>query len=364
MLRMKAGLFVGATLYLMAGVAGAVPVEVKVAEVASNAIEAKAKAIASAEQQAFESYVLQNAPTEAAKILEVYGKEQISQFVTGYEVVEEKITDRSYRATLKVDVNEQVVNALFDTAKTAHSSAPLSAAEREDGAILVLPVTKDASGILLWEAENNWREAFNAAALQRGFGKLVMPYGDPTDRLMIDAGNVTTAGFTMLSGLARRYGASDILIAVMQPSLDNPAQALQVDLRFLSAGQSKRQIVNVKGEEDRDYAALLSKAATKVVDGLAKQLQMKQLAASGDAPLPRTTLNAVLPLSDVRDWAELQERLGDIQVIESVDVLEADWQQVTMALTFRGTPETLGQQLGQANIHVKQGQDTLMLALR
>ena len=354
-----------AVLWLFPACVMAESVEVSVSEVAENAIIAKQKAIQSAEQQAFELFVTKHAPTQAEKILQLYTPDQRSAFVGGYEVVTEEMTDRTYRATMKVDVNDKAIAGLMETVKQAEAPIPLTLAERRDGAILVLPVTKDASGIVLWESDNRWREAMNATALQRGFNRLVMPYGDPTDRLMIDAGNVTTAGYPLLSGIARRYGASDILVAVMQPSIDKPNEQLQVDLRFVGVDGTKRQLITVNAEDPKEgLPALLNRAAVKIVDGLSKQAEMQRRMANGEKPMTRGTLNAVLALNNVGDWAELQQRLQAVQSVESFDLLSADWRQVTLALNYVGSPELLGQQLASANIHVQHEVDKLRLAIR
>ncbi len=340
----------------------AATVEVSVSEVGPTAMEAKQKAVTAAEKKAFSDYVTSKAPQQAAKILAAYDAEQISQFIVGYQVLEESMTDRSYRAKLSMDINDKAVGALFDTATGAGQDAAVTGGGES---LLVLPVLRNSSGIFLWETDNQWRQLLNSAALQLGQGKLVMPYGDPTDKLMMDSGSVTNANFAMLSSLAKRYGVGEVLVAVLEPDFEQPAKSLKVDLRFFDGSGAKGQIISVDANANESLPQMMQRTADKIVVGLVRRIEKQQQAGSGAATETKTQqLQAVLPMTKLTDWVELQKRLKLINAVDSFEVLSADWQEVRMTLHYHGTPEVLGQELARANIHVKQGADALMLAVR
>lgn len=339
--------------------AAAESVEVSVSERGRDATEARSAALVAAEQKAFRKLIMERSPDKAEAILGSYEPQHISQMVQGYEVVNETITDNSYHAKLKIEFHDAMISRLLNP-QAAETNASQAAADEpsETQAVLVLPVFRDGLGIFLWGEENVWREHLNRAAISMGFDRLVMPYGDPTDRLMIDSGNVTTASYALLSGMARRYGAREILIAVAEPEFGSEPIAVNTTLRVLGPQTMDNHKFRMVGE---DLKEALRKSAEAVVTGINGG---QESAEGGEAKPPLHELAARVVLSHVRDWVELRGRLEQIEGIEHIDVVRADWKEMMLTLSYRGQPELLGQQLAQANIAVEKGDGFLKLAIR
>ncbi len=335
-------------------------VQVRVMERGESAAQARNAALAKAEQKAFRKLVMERAPNKADAILGSYESQHISQLVQGYEVIDEVITDNSYRATLKIIFNDGLIAKLLNP--DANSAYDKDAGQdfANSNAVLVLPVYRDESGIFLWGEGNIWREYVNRAAVSLGFDKVVMPYGDPTDRLMIDAGNVTTASYALLSGIARRYGAGKVVIAVAEPEFGAEPITINAILRVLSPDNMEvRNLLRVGDNLEK----ALKNIAEAVISDIGRELR-----TDDELPLEERRLYKIAAhISDrvgVQQLVTIRNKLHNIEGVEDVAVTVADWQNIILEIFYRGNPEMFGRQLAVSGVKVREGDGYLMLSLR
>lgn len=340
----------------------AASVEVTVAKRGKDATEARELAIFDAEQKAFRKLLIEKVPARAEAILSSYEPSHISALVQGYEVLDERMTDTSYRATLRMSFNDAIIDQMTRLPAAA-GSAPLEdvplppGVESHREAILVMPVFRDERGIMLWDEDNQWRSWMNEAALV-GKGKLVMPFGDPTDRLMIDSGNVTTASYGLLAPLAERYGAQSIIVAIAEPVYQAVPPMVNVTLRYLAPGAiSERQIVL----EDQQVGRALKAGAYAVIENILTEKQ-REIEEANTVPLIH--LDARMDFSRMQDWVAAKRRMQQIPEIEAIVENSADWNGMEFQLAFRGTPEELGMALRQVDIRATKGDELLLIGLR
>lgn len=346
--------------------AQAIEVEVKVFEKGINAMEARAKALANAEKRGFAAVVKQKAPDEAEQILKDYEGYNISPYILGYHAKNEVVTDTSYRAVLVLDFDDQFIsNALQQTTAvqnaTTTPTAPFDTTMQATGdAILVLPVFRSPRGVMLWEENNLWRQHINQMVLQHGHGEFVVPYGDPTDRLSVNASNIMTANFARLAPLLQRYGANRALIAAIG---ERGANGFSLTLRELSPQGDTLNIKHVEPDEKLSANQLLQVAAEDLIQNYLKQ---QQLAENPEEALENEShvIGARISLNNARDWGELRARLQAIKVLDDIQVLNADASGMALQLTFRGQPRSFGEALVKNGIAATQQNEELWLALR
>ncbi len=344
--------------------------EVDVAERGANATEARTKAMAAADRLAFEKIINAKLPKQAKAVLKAYTPEAISEMVLGYEVVTEKMTPNTYRATIKVKFDDAAIEKITgvtaeDTSKENNVAA--AAAAVSSSAVLILPVWFDERNILLWETNNGWREMISRVALQADSGQWIVPFGDPTDMVTTDSTQIETAGYEALAPLAARYGAGSILVAIAKPGVG----VLDVELRHLTKAGAEKEIVSVQAKDNTTTPEELMKKAAEILllgdertDPAA--LTGKQRAArSGARNIPELhQINLLLHLKQARDWAELNHRLHTIEGVEKLEVVVADWRRMQMKMSYRGDPEDLGEAMAKAGLTVNQSASMLLIGIR
>jgi len=213
---------------------------------------------------------------------------------------------------------------------------------------------------MLWEDGNLWRDELNAAVLQQGGGKFVVPYGDPNDKLSVTASNITTANYARLEPLLRRYGASKALIAVI---FERGSNGLGLTLREISARGDSLNISHVEPKPGVNTANLLHEAAEDLIGNYFKR---KELAEHPEQAVAEEShdVSAYIALNNARDWGDLRARLNNVPVIENMQVMNADAQGITMNITFKGNPAQFGESLVAQGIYASKQNDQLWLTLR
>ena len=87
-------------------------------------------------------------------------------------------------------------------------------AETVSKPVLIVAVQRDAGGVLLWEDENRWRQAWEERAPHAGLVPFLLPLGDVIDLATIDAERALAGDAKALAALAALYGTSEVVVAV------------------------------------------------------------------------------------------------------------------------------------------------------
>jgi hypothetical protein len=332
----------------------------------TNASEAKEIAVAEGEQAAFRKLIEQMEPERAAAIIAGTPRERISAMVRGYEVVEEKMSPKSYRATLRYNFDPRQLSRVVQMESTAVSTTAGVSGKKElfskplnPQAILLLPVWKDRNVYRFWEAENIWRLIWGSLTLQYGNGLIVVPFGDQRDQRDMEGGRVLESDFVLLAPVAERYGTGQIWTMYAEVDEDDPAQTLIVTLRKISPN------TNIVKEEYRyplkareTLNAQMQRAAIDIL----KRIQNTQPATAASEEQVNT-LTVHMMQVDLKDWEEIRRKLLKVPAMQKVDVISMSYYQTSVLLTYRGNPELLGKMLAAAGFRLFRDKETLVLGL-
>lgn len=341
--------------------ASALEVEVKVFEKGANAIEARKKALENAEKRGFAAIVKQKAPEHSEQILKDYQGFDISQYILGYHAKDEVVTDTSYRAKIILDFDDRFVRNVTqqDIPTITQNQTPYVTSEPTGNAILLIPVLRTAQGISLWEENNLWRDYLNEMILTHGDGKFVAPYGDPNDRLSINASNVTSANYARLEPLLKRYGANRVIIAIIN---ERGVSGYSLTLRELSPHGDSLKVDRIDAQQNVTSQELLRVTAEDLILGyLDKQHQLENPTQAVEQV---HEVEARISLNNARDWGELRARLQNIETVLEMQVLGADASGMTLQITFKGEAKNFGQALVNNSISASKHNEQLWLALR
>ncbi len=329
----------------------------------TNASEAKDIAVAEGEIEAFRKLIEQLEPARVDDIMAHTPRERISAMVRGYEVMEEKMSSKTYRATLRYHFDPRQVSRVLEKdivpRVTGGKPAEVTTKPLNPNAILVLPVWKDRSVYQLWEADNIWRLIWSSLTLQYGNGMIVAPFGDQRDQRDLEASRVLDSDFVLLAPVAERYGTGQIWTVYADVNEDDPAQTLHVTVRrILPNATVTREQYDYTLKPRETLNAQMQRAAIDIL----RRIQNQQ-APTAAAEEQINTLQVRMMQVDMKDWETIRRKLLDVPAMQKVEITSMSYFQTNVMLTYRGTPDLLGKMLAAAGFRLFRDGDILVLGL-
>lgn len=332
--------------------------DIDVSAEAADATQARMIAMEKGEREGFKRLLPQLLPeAEAVAKAEHMAGDAISRAVRGYEVRNEKITARSYQATLDITFDPQQVSALLSAGKPQPQSGATQSLPTKPAAsvpvpstVLVLPVMYMPEGQppVLWEENNLWRSTWNAID-RRDATAIRLPIGDRSDQAMLAAAQVKQAPYPAFSVIAERYQAASVLVAEAE-MMDK--ETLNVNLRRLTPdGQDMRQTLTYRASGGALQEQLIRQAAEDIVQRLLTENRGNGQAAT-QAGKAQRQLTVLVPLQKLEDWVILRKRLRVVPQVERVELSAISDQQADIVLYYKGEEAALASALAGQGIHV------------
>lgn len=318
--------------------------DVEVEATGDSATAARDAAIAQGQMAAFTKLLEQMDPTDGKAKAAKYNATQVANTVRGMEVMNEKMTSKSYKATLKLTFDPDQIRQVLGqapagaAASTATATTTAATAPRAlPSAVLILPILRRDQSLQLWEEGNQWRTIWNSVALEKGAGQLVVPYGDPNDISVVDAQKAISGGYGLFQPLADRYGAQEVVVteAIYQPGI-RPLK-MKVNIRRVGPGYDELTTSIYDGKPEETPEMLLIRAAQEVATDL-----QKSQAALNDATNEQINRMTVLAtISNLRDWIVMRKMLERVPMITDTELAALSFRQADVVLYYRGPAENL-----------------------
>jgi len=220
--------------------------------------------------------------------------------------------------------------------------------------VLVVALFEDGGRTWLWEPDNAWRAAWNVVTLEMRGGNVVTPYGDEIDAQVLTIANATSASYSLLLPLFKRYGVSEVVIAKAAYH-EKPSPGLEVVRRDIGQARSEVFVSSYRSDPLEQKEALLSRAAHDVAEQVLRQrenlwsrppAQRTMAAAATDRVL------IVVPFSRLSSWTQVRGILLGIPTVGRLDVLAMSAQQVDAVVQFRGPADALSRDLQSSGLRV------------
>src|SRR5205807_4410084 len=112
------------------------------------------------------------------------------------------------------DKNVGDKSSVDNGAKSPAESGSKPSAESGNRVLVVLPVYRDGSNLVLWDDPNAWRAAWSQRPTGSGIGRLVLPLGDAGDLAAIDAERAGSGKSEALIAIAQRNRGSEAVVAL------------------------------------------------------------------------------------------------------------------------------------------------------
>ncbi len=298
---------------------------------ADNAAQARDRAFAAGQYEAFQRLMARLVPEAARDQVPDLAVEDIVPMVRDVAVSDEKASSVRYIASLGVRFKGDAVREFLRGAGVPY-------AEGRDEPLLVLPVFIAEAGPVLWSDPNPWRDAWTRGSA----GALVpihAPLGELADLAAISADQALLMERTALEAIAARYGVADVLVATAR--LDDGtdgAAALVLDLSpFGPSVPRPVRRLTLPAEADEARENLMARGVETVAAAVDEAYKAGNVIAADRGG----SLLVEAPLAGLESWLALRRRLDMVSLLDGYRVSSLSTQRAQMILDHVGEPADL-----------------------
>lgn len=320
--------------------------------------EAEEKAVDYAKKRAL--YLLArklNVP-QASEQLAKLRPQDIEEMIRGYTVIRTQRKDEVTYAEVAVSIVDTPLRRLVGLPE--EDAAPKF---RRRG-VLIMAVYMDGDRPLLWERRNPLLEPLKSQSLKLGKGSVVMPVGDPEDLRVVDYNNILTIEYRGIQSMLDRYGAGEVLVAVVKTGAEGSEDPTDILIRRLSDRGIKLERVTIKPtkpaatEADRVNDAVY--AISQVATDLASSVSLEERRALEGVPVLPVTFSFIT----MKEYGDLQAAVRAYPGIRQLDIPSIDLHKVQGTLYYDGDEQKLRDHLRKYAIFVRPNADGWTISLR
>jgi hypothetical protein len=237
--------------------------------------------------------------------------------------------------------------------KSSADSGGKSPAEGGNRAIVVLPVYRDGSNVVLWDDPNAWRVAWSQRPAGSGLGRLVLPLGDAGDLATIDAEKAGSGKPEALTAIAQRNSGSEAVVALATAQRQGDKLAgLDVTVKRYRYGHLvDTQSSSFEADPAESEADLLKRAA----EATAAEIETgAKLNADAHSNQP-ASLAVTVPITTLGEWVQVRNRLASVSSIRKIDLLSLSRQEARIEVRYVGSQDQLKSSLAEVNLDLAGG---------
>lgn len=305
---------------------------IEVDETARTAAEARRIAIQKAQDKAFEQLVARLISEEARLLFALPERADPSDYLLGFEVVEEKNSPVRYIATLNISFDPEKMEQLFGLQDIAYVAITPEPA-------LVFPLQWAGGGWLLWEEENAFREAWREHGGGNHIVDLRLPEGALSERTAVTPEQLLVGRQKdRLMELAASYGAGEVKVAAARIVGDTFGRTTRLEIDLTTVlGSGEPLSLTVYPAPDESMEELLARGVETVLSRL--DYEWKQRALSRFGAFEEIALH--IPAETGAEWAALLDRLKRTPVVREVKVRRLSLPESLVVVRYQGTFEQL-----------------------
>lgn len=303
-----------------------------------DAADAREQAMARAETLALTNLLSKLAPPgQTEEIISKLDPRKMAALVRGTEVLDEVITDNRYRAKVIVSFDADAVSNIITQASDPNTE---DFTQPTTNAFLIVPSYVDGKkDPVLWDDSNAWWKVWKAQAVEYLSGDIIVPVGDTSDRIVVDAATLPSATYATLSAYAIRYGVSDIII-LDATFTRKPDMMLSVVKRRINRVRNEVNMLTFRADPQETQETLLQRAAKDIADSLTVKKEENDVIKAGYGG-ERNKLMLLISVTTLKSWVEIRDKLQSLPMIDRVETLAISPKQVDVTLYYRGSPESL-----------------------
>jgi hypothetical protein len=330
---------------------------IEVDETSRNVASARDRALRKGRRQALVSLFRRMILTTDMERLPEFSDLDVQDYVSGFEINNERRSSVRYIASLVVHFNRDKVNDVL-------SNNQIPFAETLGRAVSVLPVFEEGGTLRLWEKDNLWREAWQNYDMTNNLVPVDTPTPTLKNRLYISALQARNDDQRSIQSYIERSALNELIVAVAtlrkSPSRDQISLDIHLKQNSLvkeADYQPKTLTVSLPAYDEAGnsnlealYAAGVD-AASRWVDDLWKMQVLvnygisSKIAVHGD-------------LEKINDWVIMQRQLEKVNLVKKVDLKNLNIETVDLEIEFSGVAEQLVLSLAQQGVRLYQDDET------
>lgn len=311
----------------------------------SSAFEARTKAMADAQRQAYNALLEKVLPQHESSLPNLTD-EQLDALVQSIEVQSEKNSDVRYLGTLTIRFNPKAVQQWFAQQNKTVVSPSLNKAT------VIVPVLVRHEKILLWEENNPWWQAWNQKT-DLDSETLVVPMGDLQDLKNLSAKDALEGNIEAIRKMLIRYHADRMIIPILY---EDTLSRLEIH-HYTTEGLVDRSAAVNFNTVEYAPAALLPLAMAKVIDASTTALQTS-------LPYEPKTLHFIVTFNNYPEWIDLQRRLESLEGVKKMTLHNLSLKQARVSLNCSSSETFLENQLKARGISIEQETSNLAPQIR
>lgn len=265
--------------------------------------------------------------------------ERLNFMVQALEVADEKTSNVRYLANMTVTFKPGEIRRLL-------READIPFAETPSKPVLVLPLQQQGGVMVLWEDPNLWREAWSRLQLGGGLVPLIVPVGDLSDIVDVDAAQAAEGDPLRLSAIARRYGAGDVLVTIA--TLSDTGELIQIDIAASRIGSSAQMsvLLSIQSTDPLAVPGLLRGAAADIAAAVEDSWKASNI-IEFDRP---GRIVVAVPLTSLEQWISVERRLNNIASISEVSLISLTRDSAEIEIIHFGDETQLATTLAQQDL--------------
>ncbi len=329
---------------------------VEVDETSRNVATSRSRALLKGQRQALERLFRRIIRISDREKLPSFSDQEVQDFISGFEINDERRSSVRYIASLVVHFNRSKVNDVL-------SFYQIPFAETLGTAVSVLPVLEEAGALMLWEKNNKWREAWQDYDVINNLVPVDTPLPSLKNKMYISALQAKTGDQRSIDAYIEENTLNDMIIATATVRKNAATEELVLDIQLdrndptLSAENASTELtVSVPAYDEAGmpntealYVAGVD-AATDWVDDLwkAKVLVNYDFASK---------ITAHGALTKIEDWLIIQRQLDKVNLVRNVNLKSITINEIDLEIEFAGAPEQLALSLAQQGLMLEQNGD-------
>ena len=330
---------------------------IEVDETSRNVATARDRAMRKGQRQALVRLFRRIILTADMKKLPEFSDLDVQDYISGFEINNERRSNVRYIASLVVHFNRDKINDLL-------SNNQIPFAETLGRAVSVLPVFEESGTLRLWERDNLWRKAWQDYDMINNLVPVDTPSPTLKNRFYISALQAKNDYQRSIRSYIEKSALNELIVAVasLRKSASGDQIALDIYLKQNSLVDEADYVpttltVNLPAYDETGKSNLEAlyqagvDAATAWVDDLWKMQVLvnygisSKIAVHGD-------------LEAINDWVIMQRQLEKVNLVKNVDLKSLNIKTVNLEIEFSGEAEQLVLSLAQQGVRLTQDEET------
>ena len=303
---------------------------IKVDASAPSTVEAQTNAINNGREHAWQTLYRRLTKQEDWTRQPTLDPVTLQRLVRSYSVHDARSSTTRFVASMTYVFNAAAVRRILQQSNIAYSDVTARP-------LLVIPLGPG------WYPSSPWTQAWKDPQFPRGSVPLVLPVGDAVDSPTLSALHFDSESWQDIEPLASRVHATEAYLALVIPQHSQ----MIVKLRRLGPGSSPAvPDVVVPVVPKTPSAKAFGAVATATANAIIGSWKARSVVDFGK----KSRLVASMRFESLQQWSAVLQKLGGVSTISEVNVEAMDIGEARIAISFAGSADQLGEQLGHTGL--------------